>query len=113
MAIHHDTPEIIAGDVTPYDGIGNEEKLRLERAAAQKVLNPIDLEIWEELEAGVSETSKFVKAMDRLDMALQAIEYLQQGELNREAAQAFIDYSKNSWEKLGYPQLIKEIDRLL
>lgn len=113
MAIHHDTPEIIAGDVTPHDGISTDEKLRLERAGAQKILGPADLEMWEELEAGMSETAKFVKAMDRLDMALQAIEYLKHGELTREHAQAYIDYSKKSWEKLGYPQLVKEIDRLI
>ena len=80
ISIVHDLPEVRAGDITPHDGVSKTEKAALERdgllalteglprAAALKAF-------WEEYEAGETAEARFVKACDKLDMALQAARY--------------------------------------
>ena len=72
MCLVHDLPEIIVGDLTPYDNTTN--KAEMERNA-MKQLAPEWLELFEEYEVGESEEAKFVKQIDKLDMGLQAILY--------------------------------------
>ena len=72
MCLVHDLPEIIVGDLTPYDNTTN--KAEMERNA-MKQLAPEWLELFEEYEVGESKEAKFVKQIDKLDMGLQAILY--------------------------------------
>ena len=77
LAIVHDLPEVHSGDITPHDGISRKEKTRRERAALSQLVDghPRAAELtalWEEYEAGESPEARFVKACDKLDMALQA-----------------------------------------
>jgi len=72
LCIVHDVPEIIVGDLTPLDDCTN--KAKDEHSAMQK-LAPQWLHLFEEYAAGETAEAKFVKQIDKLDMALQAMIY--------------------------------------
>jgi putative hydrolase of HD superfamily len=73
----HDLPEVRAGDITPHDGVEAEEKARREHAAmdalATSLGRPDLLATWERYEAQADAEARFVRQLDRLDMALQAL----------------------------------------
>jgi putative hydrolase of HD superfamily len=73
----HDLPEVRVGDLTPEDGVAPEEKSRREHAAAMALLagNPDLLELWEDYEAQADAEARFVRQLDRVDMAIQALAY--------------------------------------
>ena len=77
LALVHDLPEVIVGDITPHDGITKATKRSMEQVAAETLFSGRpDLEtLWQEYEAGETAESKFVKECDALDMALQAVRY--------------------------------------
>ena len=80
LAVIHDVAEVRSGDITPYDGISAEQKSTVERVSMEAMVRDLParahlLECWEEYEAAESKESVFVKACDKLDMALQASLY--------------------------------------
>ncbi|KAG1722650.1 hypothetical protein EDD22DRAFT_831291 [Suillus occidentalis] len=84
MAVVHDLAEAQVGDITPREGISKQEKQRLEAGAMRNFVHdmlhgsPAALRIealWKEYEEGETNEAKFVKDLDRLEMALQAREY--------------------------------------
>lgn len=78
IALAHDLPEVITGDITPLDNISKSEKQALERQAATELfegLPPHMKERWHEYDEGLTAESIFVHAIDKLDMALQAQHY--------------------------------------
>lgn len=77
LALVHDLPEVIAGDITPHDGISKHQKASIETEAAEKLFaGRLDLmELWKEYADGESPEARFVKECDALDMALQAVHY--------------------------------------
>ena len=77
IAIVHDLPEVRAGDITPHDGVSREEKQARELAAAEGLLGgaPRMLAAWHEYEDNVTPEARFVHALDKLDMGLQALRY--------------------------------------
>ena len=72
LCIIHDIPEIIVGDLTPQDDCTNKAK---DEHIAMAEIAPQWLHLFEEYEAGETDEAKFVKQIDKLDMALQAIVY--------------------------------------
>jgi putative hydrolases of HD superfamily len=83
LAVTHDLPEVRAGDRTPGE-LPPAEKARRERDALGGLLAGLPTarsvaDLWEEYEAGVTPAARFVRACDRLDMALQAIRYADDG----------------------------------
>ena len=72
LCIVHDIPEVRVGDLTPHDDTTN--KARDEHNAMIE-LAPEWLSLFEEYEAGQTQEAKFVKQLDKLDMALQAENY--------------------------------------
>ncbi|MGZ4031130.1 MAG: HD domain-containing protein [Tumebacillaceae bacterium] len=73
MVLIHDIVEIDAGDTSPYDKVGLEDKHDREIAAANRIfgLLPDDqraemYEIWQEFEEKTTSESKFAHAIDRL-----------------------------------------------
>ena len=69
MCLVHDLPEIDVGDLTPHDDTSTkseDEHLAMNRLAPQWI------DLFEEYEAGLTEEAKFVKYLDKLDMALMA-----------------------------------------
>ena len=89
LALLHDFGEIYAGDITPADAVDPQEKHRREHDAVQQVFARFPhgadyLALWQEYEENRTEEARFVKQMDRLEMALQASVYEQQGIVNAE-----------------------------
>jgi putative hydrolase of HD superfamily len=89
IALVHDLPEVRAGDITPHDGVSAEEKAGLERDGLRGIVDGLPrasvvTERWLEYERAQSAEARFVKACDKLDMALQAARYAAQGEDTRE-----------------------------
>ena len=69
MCIVHDVPEVRVGDLTPHDDTST--KTEDEHKAMQE-LAPEWVTLLEEYEQGQTLEAKFVKQLDKLDMALQA-----------------------------------------
>lgn len=83
MSLVHELGEIDGGDITPYDGISGEEKYKIEKAGIEKMFEDFQegqeyLELWEEFEGNKTEEAKFVKQIDKLEMAMQAAVYAKQ-----------------------------------
>jgi putative hydrolases of HD superfamily len=84
IALLHDLGEAYAGDITPHDGVGRDEKERREREAVQRILGKLPrgeeyVALWEEYERGSSFEARLVRQVDRLEMAMQACVYEHQG----------------------------------
>lgn len=79
MAVLHDIQEVLAGDITPFDGVCPEAKAQKEKAAvlqlAQELEFPDLVSLFEEYEAKESREARFVKDIDRLEAVLQAKYY--------------------------------------
>jgi putative hydrolase of HD superfamily len=80
LALLHDLGEIDAGDITPMDQIPRTEKVQRERAAVVRVLRRLPggdryVALWDEYEEGRSAESRFVRQVEKLEMALQASVY--------------------------------------
>jgi 5'-deoxynucleotidase YfbR-like HD superfamily hydrolase len=80
MALLHDLAEAVVGDITPYDNLPVEEKLKKEEIAVYGLLREVPnrdryLELWQDYASGQSAEAKLVKNVDKLEMALQAYEY--------------------------------------
>ncbi len=84
MALLHDFGEIYAGDITPADGVDPADKHALERRSIHQVLDKLPngalyAALWQEYESGATPEARFVRQIDRLDMALQAVLYERAG----------------------------------
>lgn len=80
----HDLAEVRVGDLTPSDPVSKADKARLEHAAMRDLCDrvPRGTTLWrlfEAYEAQDDEESRFVRQLDRLDMAIQAVAYAEQG----------------------------------
>ncbi|HIG47491.1 MAG TPA: HD domain-containing protein [candidate division Zixibacteria bacterium] len=83
MCLIHDLSEVIAGDITPHDGITPEEKHQREQAAMEILTRDFSdgeayLNLWQEYEAQQTLEAQLARQIDKLEMALQAAEYQQQ-----------------------------------
>ena len=84
MALIHDLGEAYVGDITPSDNVPKSVKTEQEHAALQRILGKLPngpdlMETWLEYEQQSSLEAKFVKHIDRLELALQAAVYEHQG----------------------------------
>lgn len=81
FAVLHDLPEALTGDITPHDGISRSEKHAREDAACQTLTAPMGPNLyttWQQYERQQCAESQFVKQLDKLDMALQALHYTEE-----------------------------------
>lgn len=86
MALQHDVPESITGDITPVDGIEPDAKHQLERRAMDRILScfPPDIakaldDIYQTYEERKCLESKFVKDCDKLDFMITGFMLERQG----------------------------------
>jgi putative hydrolases of HD superfamily len=84
MILAHELGEIYAGDIVPADQVPPGEKHRREREGLTQVVGKLAsgaeiLLLWEEFEAGETREARFVRQVDRLEMALQASVYEAEG----------------------------------
>ncbi|KAG5182209.1 HD domain-containing protein [Tribonema minus] len=84
MAIVHDLAEALAGDITPLDGVTDEDKHARELRALDQMLAALGegthaaaliKGLWEEYEAGATPEALMVKDLDKFEMIVQADEY--------------------------------------
>jgi putative hydrolase of HD superfamily len=83
-AVLHDLPEVRVGDLTPHDDVDRAQKVADERDALADMTSGLSrgaalLETWERYEAQADPEARFVRQLDRLDMALQAVVYAEAG----------------------------------
>ena len=69
LCIVHDIPEVRVGDLTPHDDTSTKAEDELN---AMTKMAPEWVGLFEEYEQGKTPEAKFVKQLDKLDMALQA-----------------------------------------
>lgn len=89
IAVLHDLGEARIGDITPHDGVGVEDKRRMEGEAMAAMVGPLAggdelLALWREYEEASTPEGRFVKACDKLDMALQAERYRRRDRVDTE-----------------------------
>lgn len=80
LALLHDLAEARVGDLTPADEIGAAEKHARERAAFADIVaglpeGPVLDDLWREYETGVSPEARAVRQLDKIELALQTLEY--------------------------------------
>lgn len=94
MAIVHDLAEVYVGDITPYDGISEEEKAKNEESAMVRIAEEInfpDIVRWfREYEDGETPEARFVKNIDKLESAVQAVYYQKHRKTEDGLAREFI-----------------------
>lgn len=77
LGLFHDLGEIYAGDITPRDGLNLKDRFTKEHCVVEKVFSHLPnpekyINLWLEIEQEETPEAKFVKQIDRLEMALQA-----------------------------------------
>ncbi|KAJ3744466.1 HD domain-containing protein [Lentinula detonsa] len=100
LSVVHDLAEAQVGDIAPSHGIPKEEKSRLESEAIHTFVHEMlhnspaaqRIEaLWKEYEDRETPEARFVKDLDRFEMATQALEY--ERALNASALQPFYETS--------------------
>ena len=114
LALLHDFGEIHAGDITPGDAVPRDEKTARERESFLEVLrrHPARyhfLSLFEEYEAGASPEARFIRQLEKLEMALQASVYEHQhlGDLGE-----FLDSAGEAIEDPLLKAILEELRRL-
>ena len=80
MLAHHETEEIEIGDITPFDGVSEEEKKRLGKLGVDKVMKLLNNSKYiryliAEFEEGKTKEAKFAYLCDKLECILWAKKY--------------------------------------
>lgn len=113
-ALLHDLAEARIGDITPHDGVSRQDKARRE-AEAMRAMTPAlprgaELEAtWHAYEAQEDDEARFVKQLDRLDMALQALAYARDGQARPEELVQFVD---SAARKVSHSTLRAVLERI-
>lgn len=112
LGLFHEMGEIYAGDVTPKDNVTAEEKTQNEYAGVRQVFSHLPnsekyIAIWEDFEFQKTPEAKFVKQIDRLEMALQASLY---EKINYGGLEEFFPYVQ---QKINSPELKPILEDIL
>ena len=114
MVLAHELGEIYVGDLTPADQVSVEDKYQLERDGLRKVVDKLPggnefLVLWEEFEAGQTPEARFVRQLDRLEMAFQALVYEKQGFGDMSE---FFATTRQALEDLTLQGILDELEKL-
>lgn len=116
MALIHDLPEIITGDLTPEEGL-ERDKVEEERKAISMVAGMLPGKFkekvkgfWEEFEDMKSKESKIVKDSDKLEMAFQALDYAREG-YPKELLSEFLDSAERGLTMESSKEILEVIRR--
>lgn len=91
MLAHHETEEIEIGDITPFDGVSEEEKKRLGKIGVDKVMKLLAnskyiKSLISEFEDGKTKEAKFAYLCDKLECILWAKKYSDEKRITFEGA---------------------------
>jgi len=105
----HDLAESIVGDITP-DQISKNKKTDLENKAIKKILRKLPqsiqkqyIELWEEYQSNISAEVKIIHQLDKLEMALQAKIYSNEGHSKKKLS----SFLKSAKDEITDPKLLK------
>ncbi|MBO4203933.1 HD domain-containing protein [bacterium] len=89
MLVIHELEEIVIGDLTPYDTMSPEERLRQGREAVQMVLGNLTkkaeyLALTDEFNKQTTPEARFAKMCDKLEADLQVRKYEEEGAISIE-----------------------------
>jgi putative hydrolase of HD superfamily len=106
MALIHDLPEVIVGDLTPSEKIksdknSEEDAMRSLLALLPKEVRGKCIKVWHEYTTSETDEAKAVRQLEKLEMALQAREYEESG-ATRENLEAFV---KSAEESIRFPAI--------
>lgn len=105
-AVLHDLPEVRVGDLTPEDDRSDKQAREHAAMAALCAERPGLLALWEAYEAQADPESRFVRQLDRLDMALQAVAY------QRATGTDTAEFLASAAEVIDDPRLVRILERL-
>lgn len=121
MILIHDLAESITGDFIP-NKITRVRKRTEERKAMKHILCKVPSvvrsnyeKLWQEYRSNKTPVSRFVHQLDKLEMAIQAVEYANQGYPQKTLLRFFVSAKKSMStynidnEKLGRKDIIREI----
>jgi putative hydrolase of HD superfamily len=114
MALLHDLPESVIGDVTPSDAIDPDARIAAEAQAAAAVLGDFGtandlLDLWTDFQDRRSPEAVLVHELDRLEMAFQADRY------ERAAGKRLDEFYASTADRLTLQPLVeclRELTRL-
>ncbi len=114
MALIHDLPEAVLGDLMPSQK--NAQTKEVEKNAIHKILGLLPetlmenyLEVWNEYEEAKTREAKAVRQLEKIEMALQAKEYENSGS-EKKSLERFI---KSAKESTVWPELKKLLSCIL
>ena len=114
MALLHDLAESKIGDYTP-EQIDKEKKIELENSAFKEIVKNLPdiiksqyLQIWKEYQENVSDESKIIHQLDRLEMVLQAKKYQKEGH-SKEKLESFFESAKKDITNSKLKELFTQI----
>ncbi len=115
MILLHDLAESKIGDYTPNQ-ISKENKIKIENNAYDEIINSLPDaiklqygQIWEEYQKQESPESKIVHQIDKLEMALQAKMYQNEG-LPKETIKSFFKSAEN---EITHPKLKELFNQII
>jgi 5'-deoxynucleotidase YfbR-like HD superfamily hydrolase len=118
MAIVNELPEAIVGDIITTHENSNKykkNKFKKEKNAVQELVKKLDkktaneiINLWVESEELKTKEAKFLKQIDKLEMAMQALEY-EKLSSNQEKFDEFWETTENTLEN---PELIEIFNEL-
>lgn len=84
MLVIHELGEVIIGDITPFDGMTDDEKFELESRAVQSILGDLIkkdeyYDLWEEFTKKTSKEAIFAYLCDKLEADIQSKIYQDMG----------------------------------
>ena len=114
MALIHDLPEAITGDLTPSKK--TPESKEKEDATINQILNLLPkkqrekyMTVWNEYQKGKTKEAKAVRQLEKLEMALQAKEY----EKAKSTSQSLERFIKSAEENIAWPELRRLLSCIL
>ena len=115
MALVHDLAESLTGDMVP-GSTAKESKRALEDGAMREILQDVPgeqrllyLRMWNEYQRNETQEAQFLHQVDKLEMALQADRYLQDGA----APEAIMPFLDTADRKITNPDIRKIFNMLL
>lgn len=117
MSLLHDLGEVIIGDLTPDEKnkAGIQNSLRLEENGLKQVFNEIPkklrdyyINLWKEINLQETDEARLIKSLDKFEMAIQALEYIDEG-YNETKLGHFIDSAKDNLEDKQLLRILKNL----
>lgn len=117
MALIHDLGEAVIGDLIWEKGnevIGSQEEKHDDESRAIKKLfknNPEYIDLWEEYTTQKTKEAKLLKQIDKLEMAIQALEYEKEG-YSPEDLQEFWDNAEKYLKGKELESIFRDLEKM-